>query len=101
MRWATRQRGFASEGQGAIIRRNAVGQYAKLRTHADVEILFVRAHHHRLDLPGGIDNLHQGQFPRKIQIPDVDLLAFRAGGINGLFHEYSFPHCSWKFHFSD
>ena len=90
VRWATGQRGFASEGQGAIIGRNAVGQYAKLRTHADVEILFVRAHHHRLHLPRGINNLHQGQFPLRIQIPDVNLLAFRAGGINGLFHEYSF-----------
>ena len=90
MRWATRQRGFAGESQGAIIGRNAVGQYAKLRTHADVEKLFVRAHHHRLHLARGINNLHQGQFPLKIQIPDVNLLAFRAGGINGLFHEYSF-----------
>ncbi|MFS9540947.1 hypothetical protein Q6295_10800, partial [Klebsiella pneumoniae] len=29
------------------------------------------------------------------------LLAFRAGGINGLFHDYSFPHCTWNFHFQD
>jgi hypothetical protein len=26
----------------------------------------------------------------------MDLLAFRAGGINGLFHDYSFPHCTGK-----
>nr|VUD31436.1 Uncharacterised protein [Raoultella sp. NCTC 9187] len=81
MRRASRQRGFTGEGQRPVIWRNAVGQYAKLRTHADVEILFIRAHHHRLHLARGVDNLHQGQISLKIQAPDVDLLAFRAGGI--------------------
>ena len=89
MRWATRQRSFASESQGAIIGRNAVGQYAKLRTHADVEKLFVRAHHHRLYLARGINNLHQSQFTILVKLPDVNLLAFRAGGIDCLFHEIS------------
>jgi hypothetical protein len=68
MRRAARQRRFAGESQRAVIGRNAVSQHAKLRTHANVEILFIRAHHHRLNLTRGINNLNQRQLPSRSRL---------------------------------
>ncbi|MNV80011.1 hypothetical protein D3C71_1735880 [compost metagenome] len=94
VRRAARERRFGGIGQGTIVRCNAVGQYAKLRTHAYVQKTFIRADNHRLHLSRHINNLHQRERAFRIQTPDVDLLALRTGGINGLFHEYSSPHCA-------
>ena len=44
----------------------------------------------RLHLPRHIDNLCQRQCAFMIQVPDVNLLALRAGDINCLLHECSF-----------
>ena len=41
-------------------------------------------------LPRHIDNLCQRQCAFMIQVPDVNLLALRAGDINCLLHECSF-----------
>ncbi len=89
MRRATGQRRFCGKGQRAIFRCDAVGQHAKLRTHANIEKALVWAHHHRLHLARDVNDLHQGQRTFVIQTPDVDLLALGAGGINGLLHNFS------------
>lgn len=88
---AAGERCFCGVAQGAILRGDTVRENAKFRANANVEVTFIRADNHRLHLAWHIDNLHQRQAAFGIQTPDVDLLTFGAGGINGLFHEHSFP----------
>ena len=90
MRRTTRQRRLCGKGQCAIVRGDTIRQDAKLRANTNIEITFVRADHHRLHLPRHIDNLCQRQCAFMIQVPDVNLLALRAGDINCLLHECSF-----------
>ncbi|SAG54770.1 Uncharacterised protein [Enterobacter hormaechei] len=86
---AARQRGFCGIGQRAVIRGDAVCQYAEFGAYADIKKTFIRADDHRLHLAWHINNLNQRKRTFCIQTPDMDLLTFRTGGINGLFHEYS------------
>ncbi|CCJ97419.1 hypothetical protein BN130_4023 [Cronobacter malonaticus 507] len=92
VRRAARQRRFARLAERAVMCGDAIRDNAKFRAHANIEEALVRADDHRLNLPWRIHHLQQRQRALRLQTPDVDLLALRACGINGLFHEYSLLH---------
>lgn len=85
---AARQRRHAGLLQRAV-RLDAVADDAERRTHADVQVGLVRMKGHRLHLARHVNGLQQRQRAGVVQLPNVDLLALRAGDINDLLHVFS------------
>ena len=63
MGWTAWQWRFGSVRQRAVVRRDAIGQHAKLRAHTHVQETFIRADDHRLYLAWHINNLNQRECP--------------------------------------